>query len=724
MIEATERSFIVGREELAPLSVEMHYFRVPKRYWSICFERIKRAGFRIISTQIPWNVHEVADGRFDFVGIEDQSRDLTVFLELAREFGFKVIIRPGPWLEAEWPHHGLPKYLLDHKDLLAQDSEGVPHKAESSAGESAGHIPSYLHPVYMSAVKRYFMALADVIRNYVYPRGPIFMIELDGRPFMGGREPFTKGDHNPTATEHYPEYLEYIYTNGIRELNQTYKTSHKSFEDVEAPKVLAELTKPEQLPIWLDWLGFQSNVIDQYVQLLREIWVGLDAEPFFVYEMGHSGHYCLPLSDRSGEDPAVLPSIAVDWSEDFYTTLYRLRALGGLSPFPLTLRFACGHYSSEPEVKERYAKVGEDQTRFLMIAALASGIKMLNAYMFVNRDRWYGGAVDVDGTVGPSYGPLQKLEQILEQLPVPALRQDIQLGFGVPREYVNYTLLQEDPPLHPQLTHLLKETIPALHKDFTVHNMAISATDFSVTGPWETWPILFVPGGPFMDSELQENLVATARAGQQVVIVGDMPLLDSRMKSCQTLARAAGARTYGTAAVDNATAFGLEFPVHHQSFIRVTGAQTIVSVGSKAIGTHAKVDQGGITLLTFDPSSRADATRHLFQRALLKSLGQEPLVYSSDPGVHVFLNKFDKYAVLYLVTPPTSGSMSNGVSLPERNVIVRCDLRKHKLKGKNIKMVELFGGETINTTVNELRTGIVVRVKDYTSYAWWLERKG
>jgi beta-galactosidase len=722
MIEATERSFVVGREELAPLSVEMHYFRVPKRYWSICFERIKRAGFRIISTQIPWNVHEVADGRFDFVGFEDPGRDLTVFLELAREFGFKVVIRPGPWLEAEWHGHGLPEYILDHRDLLAQDRTGVPLSAISTAGERAGLVPSYLHPVYISAVKRYFQALSEVIRNYVYPRGPIFMIELDGRPSLGGNSAYRVGDHNPAAMEHFAGFLEYFYPGGIKELNATYKSSFKSFEEVTPPAEREGVKKPEQLVPWMDWLTFQSNMIDQYVQILKEIWVGLEAEPFFVYEMGHHGPYSLPLSDRSGEDPAVLPAISVDWSQDFYTTLYRLRSLSGLSPFPLSLRFACGHYSTEPDIKSRYARVGEAETRFLMVTALASGLKMLNAYMFVNRDRWYGGAVGIDGTVGPSYEPLQKLEQVLEQLPVPALRQDIQMGFGVPREYVNYTLVGEEPRLYPELNRLISETIPALHRDCTVMNMAIAATDFSVAGPWQGWPILVVPGGPFMDNEVQEALVASARSGQQVVIVGEMPLLDSRMKNCQTLARAAGARTYGKPGVISVKAFEQEFSVYHYGFIRAGSAKRIVSAGGKTLGCTKKLDKGSLTLLCFDPSARGDSARQRFLADLLLSLGETPVAHCSDPGVHLFLSKFEKYAVLYLVTPPSHSPLENGHST-ERDVIVSVDLAKVKLRGHNLKMVELFGGETIKTTVKDLKTGIVVRVRDYQSYAWWLERK-
>ncbi len=722
MIEATERSFIVGREELAPLSVEMHYFRVPKRYWSICFERIKRAGFRIISTQIPWNVHEVADGRFDFVGFDEPTRDLTVFLELAREFGFKVVIRPGPWLEAEWTGHGLPKYLLNHRELLAQDVEGVPHMADSTAGETPGHVPSYLHPVYISAVKRYFQALSEVIRNYVYPRGPVFMIELDSRPFLGGHGPYRIGDHNPAALEYLPDFLTAVYPGGIKELNAVYRTRFKDFSQVAPPTEKDAIKKPEQLVPWMDWLGFQASIIDRYVQLLQEIWVSLEAEPFFVYEMGHHGPYSLPLSDRSGEDPAVLPAITVDWATDFYETMFRLRTLAGLSPFPLTLRFACGHYSSEPDIASRYAKVEEEQTRFLMISALASGMKMLNAYMFINRDRWYGGAVGIDGTVGSSYDTLQKLEQILEQLPVPASRQDIQVGFGVPRSYIDYAMVGEEPAQFPQLHHLLDETIPAVHKDCTVLNYAIAATDFSVPGPWQTWPVLFVPGGPFMDADIQEQLVAVARAGQQIVIIGEVPLLDERMKSCQILARAAGARTYGKPGVSEVKGLGHDFPVYHFGFLRATGAKRIVAAGQKTVGTFKKLERGGISVLAFDPATGGDATRLAFMKEFIKSIGEEPLIYSSDPGVHLFVNKFEKYAVLYLVCPPKSTPLSNGTA-QERDVIIQCDLRKLKLKGKNIKMVELFGDETIKTTAAELRTGIVVRVKDYTARAWWLERK-
>jgi len=50
LLGINENKFAIGKEVYYPFSVELHYFRVDKKYWSICFERIRKAGFRIIST--------------------------------------------------------------------------------------------------------------------------------------------------------------------------------------------------------------------------------------------------------------------------------------------------------------------------------------------------------------------------------------------------------------------------------------------------------------------------------------------------------------------------------------------------------------------------------------------------------------------------------------------------------------------------------------------------
>ena len=92
-LKVVDHKFVIGKEEYYPFIAEMHYYRIPKRYWSVCFERIRKAEFRIISTSVPWNLHEARQGDFDFSGASDQAKDLVVFLELCREPSLQILLR-------------------------------------------------------------------------------------------------------------------------------------------------------------------------------------------------------------------------------------------------------------------------------------------------------------------------------------------------------------------------------------------------------------------------------------------------------------------------------------------------------------------------------------------------------------------------------------------------------------------------------------------------------
>jgi hypothetical protein len=93
-----------------------HYFRCPKPLWRSRFEKIKAAGFNTVETYVPWNWHEQQQP----AGLDDFSKvdltDLKDFLKMAEdEFGLYVIIRPGPYICAEWDGGGYPRWLLNFK---------------------------------------------------------------------------------------------------------------------------------------------------------------------------------------------------------------------------------------------------------------------------------------------------------------------------------------------------------------------------------------------------------------------------------------------------------------------------------------------------------------------------------------------------------------------------------------------------------------------------------
>ncbi|MFC9292712.1 beta-galactosidase family protein [Streptomyces sp. NPDC057011] len=90
------------------VSGALHYFRVHPDLWEDRLSRLRAMGVNTVDTYVPWNFHEVAPGKADFTGW----RDLGRFLRLAQGLGLDAIVRPGPYICAEWDFGGLPARLL------------------------------------------------------------------------------------------------------------------------------------------------------------------------------------------------------------------------------------------------------------------------------------------------------------------------------------------------------------------------------------------------------------------------------------------------------------------------------------------------------------------------------------------------------------------------------------------------------------------------------------
>ena len=142
------RKFLIDGKESRILSGEIHYFRVPREYWRDRLKKLKACGLNTVATYIPWNLHERSKGTFDFSG----DLDLCAFLETADELGLKVILRPGPYICAEWEFGGFPAWLLAEPGLRLRCSE----------------------PKYLAYVKRYLEAVYDKVRKF-YTRNIILL---------------------------------------------------------------------------------------------------------------------------------------------------------------------------------------------------------------------------------------------------------------------------------------------------------------------------------------------------------------------------------------------------------------------------------------------------------------------------------------------------------------------------------------------------------------------
>lgn len=94
-------------------SGSMHYFRIMPEYWEDRLRKLKAAGFNTVETYVCWNMHEPRKGEFDFTGRFDIRR----FIKTAQEVGLYAIVRPGPYICAEWDFGGLPAWLLKDRNM-------------------------------------------------------------------------------------------------------------------------------------------------------------------------------------------------------------------------------------------------------------------------------------------------------------------------------------------------------------------------------------------------------------------------------------------------------------------------------------------------------------------------------------------------------------------------------------------------------------------------------
>ena len=111
-------SFYLDGQEFKILSGAIHYFRIQPEDWYHSLYNLKALGFNTVETYVPWNMHEPQKGEFDFQGI----LDIEKFLQTAQDLGLHAIVRPSPFICAEWEFGGMPAWLLN-EDMRIRSSD-------------------------------------------------------------------------------------------------------------------------------------------------------------------------------------------------------------------------------------------------------------------------------------------------------------------------------------------------------------------------------------------------------------------------------------------------------------------------------------------------------------------------------------------------------------------------------------------------------------------------
>ncbi|MCX5408894.1 beta-galactosidase [Streptomyces sp. NBC_00335] len=154
LLQTDEGGFTLDGEPFRLLSGGLHYFRVHPDQWADRLRKARLMGLNTVETYVPWNLHQPRPDRFTL----DGGLDLPRFLDLAAAEGLYVLLRPGPYICAEWEGGGIPSWLLAEPDMRLRSRD----------------------PRFLAAVDDYFDRLLTPLRPYLASRGgPVLAVQVE-----------------------------------------------------------------------------------------------------------------------------------------------------------------------------------------------------------------------------------------------------------------------------------------------------------------------------------------------------------------------------------------------------------------------------------------------------------------------------------------------------------------------------------------------------------------
>ncbi len=403
-VEIIDGKVLIDDKEHLMFGGEFQYFRIPKTTWESSLKYFKEAGINFISFYIPWIWHEFEEGQFDFNGITLPERDLSYFLKLCYQYDFNVMVRPGPYIYAEYQGFGVPEWLREkHPEILILYEDG-----------QKSHEVSLNHPTYLDYVKKWYEAVFVIFKPY-FNNNMIFACQIDNETGLPqfGYVPFMS-DFNPDTVEKFKVYAEKKYKN-IDELNKFMKTYYKSFQELEPPRK----GKANKYNFRLFGEFIEDYIVD-YLAALKEMIINLGIKTFFYLNDPYLGHW----PHHSAKKSKVAP-IGFDNYTKFSTDLathdlpfsisYAPEFFKSINQHGLVIgaEVGCGWF--DPRVT-----VNPDTTLQLSMVSLIRDTKILAYYLLqdcLEHDgyQWlFQSPLDVEGKPTPRYEILKKVGAFVE----------------------------------------------------------------------------------------------------------------------------------------------------------------------------------------------------------------------------------------------------------------------------------------------------------------------
>jgi beta-galactosidase len=542
----------------------VHYWRLERSVWDSILRQVKDLGFTMISIYIPWEVHEVEAGVFDF-GQEDPRTDIDAFLTLCEEKGLRIVVRPGPQINSELTWFGYPKRILADAELHALSAQG----SKVILTQVPKPIPalSYASDKFYDETASWYDAICPILARHAHPRGGIVAAQVDNEmAFFFGINAYSS-DFSAASLARYRRFLLDKY-GSVAALGVAHSRRYASVEEVDPPRRFSASTRAD-IPAHVDWVEYREHYLVDSMDRLAEMMRirGLDGIALFhnyPHPLGPGGAasgFTTPFNLPLLEDKVDFVGFDIYSRKHLY---HHVKTVGsyvvGTSRYPYIPEFIAGVWPWYLHPGDAYDE------EFVTKAALMQGIKGFSRYMLVERDRWLDSPIRRDGRQRDKATMFARVNAMQETGEFAYLRRDADVLLLANREYdrleaasvlvsfpgdfletpstfseyPNRMTVAEDTLGFPQAIQVEKSAwFSAFYDALYAAGCGYVLSDTALAPKrWAQHRVLVLSTFSYLSSELQAALLDYVRSGGIAVIGPEVPQLDSLMNPVSLLADA------------------------------------------------------------------------------------------------------------------------------------------------------------------------------------------
>jgi beta-galactosidase len=419
-----DNNFYLDDKKIFLNSGEIHYFRIRRELWDRHLDEAVSAGLQAVSTYVPWAWHEEEEGVFDFDGTSCPEKDLNGWLRKCKEHGLHAIVKPGPFILAEFRGAGLPDWFHERygDDVRMHTRRGVRMISDGV---------SLFNQDYLTKVRLWYDQVMPIIRNHELQRGgPVIMMQVCNE--IGVFSWLARqADYSNEVRNRFISWISEKYKS-VNDVNHQWGTAYSTFNEIELPPDGHEpYASPADRGRDNAWHSFWRRYYGDYLRMLsfmireRGVTVPLYHNlPGWIYGNG----YEFPVNITMYEDLFQGRSeifFGVDHIPEFvsYRNLHDDRIINDIT---LAMQGGGPLFAAEFQSGSREYNVVTNPREMELFykASIANGLKGWNFYMFsqgrnVSR-RGYSGdtfyrftPLDADGKCGSALAPVRKMSRLV-----------------------------------------------------------------------------------------------------------------------------------------------------------------------------------------------------------------------------------------------------------------------------------------------------------------------